>query len=395
EATLSAYDLLSVEAQADLTIEKALLDSLLEEIIDLEAIAQATASVVIAENTNLQADVDTAQALVTALPIGTEKTALQDRLDAVQNIIIAVSTFQSDYASVLALTVGTVEVSDKASVDAAIAAYDLLSAGAKAELTAEKALLDSLIIEITLQEATASVIIVENTNLQADLDTAQALVTALPNGTEKTALQDRLDAVQDTIDSLAASSVDNLITSIPVTGEISLDDNIQIEAARSAYDALTAIQKSLVQYEALLTSAESELTTLQTATDSVLIAEGSNLQADLDTAQVLVTALPNGTEKTALQDRLDAVQDIIDVEEAKQIIISYFSSNFVIVQRFNSDLIKEDAFISKANEITIGLDVVISVVNTVKIDRTNSTYTINITKNGAIVTIDVDVIFSR
>lgn len=46
-------------------------------------ILQATAEVVIAENSKLQADVDNAQVLVTALPASTDKTSLQARLDAV------------------------------------------------------------------------------------------------------------------------------------------------------------------------------------------------------------------------------------------------------------------------------------------------------------------------
>ncbi len=48
------------------------------------------------------------------------------------------------------------------------------------------------------------------------------------------------------------------------------------------------------------------------ATAAVAAAEASELQADVNTAQALVTSLPDCAEKTALQGRLDAVQDIID-----------------------------------------------------------------------------------
>ena len=44
----------------------------------------------------------------------------------------------------------------------------------------------------------------------------------------------------------------------------------------------------------------------------MVTAEGSDLQADVDAAQLLVTALPDGADKTALQDRIDIVQGIID-----------------------------------------------------------------------------------
>ncbi|MDY0236308.1 MAG: hypothetical protein RBR71_09780, partial [Gudongella sp.] len=43
------------------------------------------------------------------------------------------------------------------------------------------------------------------------------------------------------------------------------------------------------------------------ATAAVVTAEGSLLQADVDAAQVLITALPDGADKTALQDRLNIV----------------------------------------------------------------------------------------
>jgi methionine-rich copper-binding protein CopC len=48
-----------------------------------------------------------------------------------------------------------------------------------------------------------------------------------------------------------------------------------------------------------------------TAIVAVQTAEVSNLQADVDAAQILVTALTSGTAKTALQARIDAVQAII------------------------------------------------------------------------------------
>ena len=463
QSALSAYDLLSVEAKAELTVEKALLDDLLIEIEAQEAIEAANQAVTLAETTYLQADLNAAQALVTALPNGTEKTALQDRIDNVQTIINEITTYNNDYAGVLALTVGTVQVSDKTLVEAALAAYDLLSieaqaeltdeqtllqnllaeinsqiptatqvsefrtnhatalaltvgtveisdkaivqaaltaydlltVDAKADLTSEKALLDNLITEINEQEATALVVIAETTYLQSDLDEAQVLVSALANGTVKTDLQDRLDLVQDTINTLSANQVDNQILAIPSSGEISLSDESQIQSARTAYQALTLDQKLLVQYESLLSDAEDELQELQTATDSVIVAETSNLQTDVDSAQVLVTLLPNGSSKSALQNRLNAVEDIIDVNQAQTLLQNYFSSNFVAVQRLNSDSIKETEFLADANSVVNGMSVVITITNTNRIDRNNTIYTIDIVKNDAIITVNVSVNFIR
>jgi hypothetical protein len=463
EQALAAYDLLSIDAQNALTAEKALLDSLLIEINLQEDIVAAEALVVIAENSILQTDLDAAQILVTALPSSAEKIALQERIDEVQDTIDAIAGFQSDHAVALALNVGSVTPSDQAIVEAALAAYnlltveakaalttekalldsllieinnqiptatlvaefqsdhavvlaltvntvtpsdlagvqaaldayELLSVDAKAALTAEKALLDSLLVEINLQEATSLVVIAEGSNLQIDVDNAQVLVDALPDGSDKTDLQIRLDAVRDIIDILAAQAVDDLITNLPATGAVLLTDQTEIETARTAYDTLTFTQQALVLNEAVLLSVEAELAALQTATASVVVAETSNLQVDVDAAQVLVTALSNGTAKTDLQSRLDAVQDIIDVEAAQVLLVNYFGTNSVVVSRLNSDSIKEAAFISKAYEVVTGLNVVISITNTNRVDRNNTTYTIDIIKNGASITINLDVVFTR
>jgi len=467
EAALAAYDLLSNDAKAELTVEKALLDNLLIEIEVQEVYLAATQAVVIAENTNIQANVDAAQNLVSALPAGAEKAALQARLDVVQNIINAVATFISDYQDVLALTVEMVQVSDKGAVEAALAAYNalsidvkaeltvekallesllveinsqipsetqvleyrtnhasalaltvdtvaisnraiveaalvaynVLSNDAKAELTVEKALLDSLIIEIEYQEivleATQAVVIAENTNIQANVDAAQNLVTALPAGAEKAALQARLDVVQNIINAVAAAIVDDLITSLPSIGAITLSNQSQVEEARTAYELLTPVQKTLVDNEALLTSLEAQLIALDFATNAVVTAENSNVQADVDAAQQLINVLVNGTSKSSLQSRLDPVQDIIDVEQAQIIITNYFASNSVTVSRLNSNAIKQTAFLAKANEIVDGLDVVISITNTNRINQNNTIYTILISKNGAQVTVVVNVNFVR
>lgn len=462
-SALSSYDLLSTSAQADLTTEKALLDSLLVEVLAQEAILEATDAVVVAEMSKLQTDVDTAQVFVSALPSSTTKTDLQNRLDVVQNIITTVSTYQSTYATVLALTVEivqttdktaveqaiaayialsepikaeltseytlllsllteinnqlptatqvqefrdnhavvlalttvTVDISDRLGVEEALTAYALLSEAAKTELLSEKALLDSLISRIIELEATAQVVIAENSNLQEDYDIAYIAVNALPDGSVKTDLLDRLVVVQNTIDLLAASYVDNLITALPTPGNLLLTDEAQIVAARSAFEALTVNQKALVANEVVLILAEAEISALSTATQAVITAEGSILQTDVDAAQALVTALANGAAKTDLQNRLNAVQDIIDVQTAQTIITNYFASNLVVVSRLNSNSVKETAFLAKANEIVSGLGVSITITNTQYVNRNNSIYTITVSKNAASVSFTVSVNFTR
>jgi hypothetical protein len=414
EAALAAYVLLSIDAQNELLTQKALLDSLLVEIELQEDIQAATNLVVIAETTYVQADKDQAQTFVSALPNSTEKTALQARLDDVQDVIDAVALFLSDNQSALALEVSTVQTSDQAIVDQALSDYNLLSTEAKTVLAAEKALLDSLLVEINNQIPTATQVatflsdhsgvlalnvgtvqISDQAAAEAALSAYDVLSAAAK--AELTAEKALLDSLLVVImDQIEAAAVDDLILALPVSGAITLDDETQIEAARTAYIALTASQESYVLNEAILISAENDLLALQTATDAVVIAENTSSQMDVDEAQALVTALPNGAAKTALQNRLNAVQDDIDVELARGIILNYFGSNPVVVSKLNNaTAIKQAAFIANVNEITTGLNISVTIINTNEIDRINTTYTIEIVKNGASVTFDVDVDFIR
>ncbi len=118
----------------------------------------------------------------------------------------------------------------------------------------------------------------------------------------------------------AVVDVINLNSALPAAGTVSEADRDEIKAARAAYDALTPAQRALVTNTAKLTEAEAALEALvtpeQTATTAVEKAEVSKVQADVDSAQALVTALDAGTVKTALQGRIDAVQTSIKVAAA-------------------------------------------------------------------------------
>lgn len=462
-SALSAYDLLSPAAQTSLTTEKALLDSLYDEVITQEQIIDATNAVVLAETSYLQQDVDTAYALVIALPSGTIKTDLMTRLDVVQGIIDDVSYFRSNYQTVLSLTVETVQVTDKSMVETALAAYsaanttvqsqlgteyallvallqeinnqlptatlvqefrdehqvvlaltistvtvgdqlaieqaliayDLLTSAAQTELISEKALLDSLIIKVAELEALDAVVLAETTYQQTDHDQAVILVSALPDGTYKTDLINRLQVVQQQINTDAAQFVDGLIQALPLPGNILLTDEPDVIAARSAYEALTPVQQGLVSELSVLVAAETELTNLSLATNAVITAEASLLQSDVNIAQTLINALTNGTPKTSLQNRLNAVQDIIDVNQAQSLILTYFQNNTVTVSRLTSNTIKANAFTAKANEVVTGLGVTITITNSTYVNRNNSIYTITVSKNAASVSFDVSVNFVR
>lgn len=160
--------------------------------------AEAEAAVVKAEISQTQSDVDAARVLVNALKDKAFKAKLTARLDAVQTAV------------------------DKATADAQ-----------------------------ALVHATQAVEQAETSHAQADVDAAKALVALLPDSDEKTALSERLAKVQEKI------------------------------------DTATAVDK---------------------ATQAVEKAETSQSQADVDAARKLVRALPDGSDKTALTKRLNAIK---------------------------------------------------------------------------------------
>ena len=116
--------------------------------------------------------------------------------------------------------IGEVTLESKAKIDAARAAYDALT-------DEQKALVGNL---QTLKDAEAKY---------------QELAEA---------------ADQEEIDKAAAKGVDELIDAI---GEVTLDSEKAIKAARAAYDALTDEQKKLVEKLAVLEAAEAKLEELQ------------------------------------------------------------------------------------------------------------------------------------
>jgi hypothetical protein len=333
---------------------------------------------------------------------------------------LEVTTYQAIYAGALELSVATVEISDQTIVEQALVAYDLLSLEAQTALTAEKALLDSLLVEInihlsniasfpidyadalalTVQTVTPS----DKTIVEAALTAYTAFTEDVQNAlsTEKALLDSLLVEINSQIptETLVAQFISDHATALALTTEtVTPSDQAIVDAALAIYETLTIdAQNALLTEKALLDSLLVEIylqIDILEAEALVIVAESSNLQADVDAAQVLVTALPSSTEKTALQARLDAVQDIIDVEAISQTIIDYFASNTVVVRRLNSTSLKEEAFLLELDNLVTDPDVTITITNTNEIDRRNTTYTLEITKNGATITIDVDVDFTR
>lgn len=106
-----------------------------------------------------------------------------------------------------------------------------------------------------------------------------------------------------------------------------------VTAARNAYDALAPSVKELVTNLDKLVAKEAELANagLVGATTAVETAETSQSLADVVTARGLVTALPAGTAKTALENRLAAIViKVADVTELNAALADAKVKNIVL-----------------------------------------------------------------
>lgn len=180
-------------------------------------------------------------------------------------------------------------------------------------------------------EAAAGELAGDGTDIQENIDTAQDLYIAaatmvenLPEGEVKGELEDRLSAVQDIInaaqkaydDRQAANAVIALIAGLPEGENLTLGDKEAVEAARSAYDALTPEQKVLVNNLGDLVVAEETIIALEAATAAVERAELSMKRDDADAAYALVNALPDGLAKASLLHRLEIIFTELDKKTA-------------------------------------------------------------------------------
>ena len=126
-----------------------------------------------------------------------------------------------------------------------------------ADLTAAKAVDDSIaalpaVDELTL--ANADAVAAARSAYNALTDAQKPLVTKLSV----------LEAAEAKIaDLTAANAVDEQIADLPTVDELTLDDVDDVAAARTAYNALTDAQKSLVQKLDVLTAAEAKIAELQ------------------------------------------------------------------------------------------------------------------------------------
>jgi hypothetical protein len=297
-------------------------------------LAKTAGTVTIADKVDVEAALAAYEALgagVKALLV-TEKTLLDSlklKIDASGNTAQdAANAFKADRTGVLNKTTDNITTADKDAVEAALVAYDVLDADAKALLAGEKALLDSLKAKIAglaataEQKAAADAFKTGNSVLEKTADT----VTAADKGavdaalaayealgeTEKALLAPEktlLDSLKARVDALAAAqeAADVFKTAhaavlAKTADNIATGDEAAVNAALVDYDALDAGAKALLVTEkTLLDSLKAEIAGLATTEAQKAAAEAfktgnSVLEKTADT----VTAADKGAVDTAL-----------------------------------------------------------------------------------------------
>jgi hypothetical protein len=202
----------------------------------------------------------------------------------------AADTFKSGQSGILDKTTDTVTLNDEAAVNAALTAYEALSAGSKELLTAEKAKLDGLKARIEELKAAAGPAelaaafktghsgvlnkTAETVGL-GDEEAVEAALTAyaaLNAGTKEllTAEKTKLDALKAKIGELKATAnaaaafrADHAVVLGTAVDTVSLGDETAVNAALTAHEALSSGVKDL------LTTEKTTLDTLKAKIDAL------------------------------------------------------------------------------------------------------------------------------
>ncbi|KAA8674433.1 cell wall-binding repeat-containing protein [Clostridium sp. HV4-5-A1G] len=316
-----------------------------------QALTKANDAISKAESSKSQVDVDSAKALIMALPDSTDKTSLQNRLNVVQNVIDATSAVQEaeqnngNYAPYntakklvdalpdsLDKTALETRLSDlKILIDAVDAVFNAESSSTTEDYNKAKVLVDALLSssdKTSLENRLNTVDIIikskeyiataQSTLKQEDLDKAGMEVAKLPEGSIKDGLLEQVRKIQDQINALSDSKKLQQATDAVAKAENS-KTKVDYNTAKGLVDALSDSEDKTdllnrlqaVKDEMDQTNANKEA--LDNATAAVAKAEDSKLQADVDSANALVGALSDSTDKTSLLDRLVVVQEQIDI----------------------------------------------------------------------------------
>ena len=160
--------------------------------------------------------------------------------------------------------IGAVSLQSEAAIDSARQAYDALSLKHKALIQNYDIL---QIAETDLLEAKIDAIGTVNKDSKALIDSLQATYNALPAKEQKyvknySELVKARKAAQAIEDTEKAAAVQKLVDGLASLGEITLEKEPQVVAVREAYDALSFIQKSMVNIDRLV-AAEAKIKALR------------------------------------------------------------------------------------------------------------------------------------
>ena len=230
-----------------------------------------------------------------------------------------------------------VTVDDKENIEAARTAYDALTADQKAKvpgntynkLTADETALAAVEKEIADTAAANAVTdmigdLPANADItvddKEDIEAARTAYDALtPDQKAKvsdytyTRLINAESALEkEETDTAAAKAATDLISALPASADVTVDDKENIEAARTAYDALTADQKAKVSDDTYKKLTEAEATLKKEEDDTA----AANTVADM------IDALPADTDvtiddKTAVEAARAAYDELTPDQQAK------------------------------------------------------------------------------
>ncbi|MCC2930043.1 S8 family peptidase [Bacillus sp. LBG-1-113] len=258
-----------------------------------KAYAAAEQAVKKAEQTKAQADIDKARKLVSQLPDSNAKKALQKRLDNVQ----AYRNVKDAKDKVAKAE----KYKTKQTVDTAQAAINKLPNGTDKKNLQKR--LDQVKRYIASKQAKDKVAKAEKSKKKTDVSSAQSAVSKLPASSEKTSLQKRLNKVK-------SINVKTAQQSVAAAEKKSTDANAAkaqkaVNELQSGKDK-TSLQKRLDKVKKKVAAAEAKK--VETAKAKVKKAEKDKTKKSKTAAQSAVNQLKASHEKTKLQKRLNAVK---------------------------------------------------------------------------------------
>lgn len=322
---LESFNKLANEVKAKLTIEKALLDSLLDKIAGLEVLqaslikakAEKLAKVPSLEDftkadytaaswEDFQAAIASDISAINALTSIEEVEAYSIKANSSILITIssAVEAFKSTYAQVLGMTAENITLSDKAAVQNALDAYNSLSDEVSVHLTAERGLLTGLLNKIAELE-TLAVLTAAKAEKLAKVPSLNDFTKATYTAASWTEFQAAITADIDAINTLtsieeveaylikANSAVLVTIASVVEAfrnayantlsmsaGNVTLADKTAILTALNAYYSLAdEIAAQLTAEKAVLTTLNNEIILIENSITLTFETNGGDLLA--------------------------------------------------------------------------------------------------------------------